>query len=207
MSECARACAYGLPPTAAVDGLEIEAAGPLVLRTSRTCSVVLCGFTWSYGSSSVTQGDIQIGAKWSQVQRLRGSNGSAVWYKVKLCIGLSRGLLVSLVTLAFPGSLLRALREVLGRREGSYADTLLARLIREGGSTSEHRNGLCAVVPFSHVYLGTTASDTGSLGESMRRRQDCANIDVRTEKCNSNKGTGGMERCVVLFIPHIHELL
>ena len=107
---------------------------------------------------------------------------------------------MSLVTLAFPGSLLRALREVLGRRQGSYADTLLALLIREGGSTSEHRNGLCAVVLVSHVYLGTTAS-------GMRRQQDCANIDVRTEKCNSNKGTGGMERCVVLFIPHIHELL
>ena len=31
MSRCARACACGLPPTATVDGLEIEAAGPLVL--------------------------------------------------------------------------------------------------------------------------------------------------------------------------------
>ena len=48
------------------------------------------------------------------------------------------------VTLAFPGSLLSALRQVLGRREGSKADTLLALLIREGGSTSEH--GLCLVV-------------------------------------------------------------
>ena len=52
-----------------------------------------------YGSSSVTQGDIQIGAKWSQIQRLRGSNGLAVWYKVKLCVRLSRGRLLSLVTL------------------------------------------------------------------------------------------------------------
>ena len=31
MSECARACACGLPPTATVDGLDIEAAGPSVL--------------------------------------------------------------------------------------------------------------------------------------------------------------------------------
>ena len=89
-----------------------------------------------------------------------------MWSKVKLCVELSRGRLVSLVTLAFPGSLLRALRQVLGRRENSYADTLLALLIQEGGSTSEHRNGLCAVVPVSHEYLGATASDTGSLGES-----------------------------------------
>ena len=49
----------------------------------------------------------------------------AVWNIVKLCVGLSRGQLVRLVTLAFPGSLLRALRQVLGWREGSYADTLL----------------------------------------------------------------------------------
>ena len=33
-------------------------------------------------------------------------------------------------------------------------------------STSEHRNGLCAVVLVSHEYPGATASDTGSLGES-----------------------------------------
>ena len=70
-------------------------------------------------------------------------------------------------SLAVPGSLLRALWQVLGRREGSLADTLLALLIREGGSTSEHRNGLCAVVPVSHANLGATASDTGSLGESV----------------------------------------
>ena len=70
---------------------------------------------------------------------------------------------MSLVTLAFLRSLLRA--QVLGR----YADTVLALLVREGGSTSEHRNGLCAVVPVSHEYLGATASDTGSSGESVRR--------------------------------------
>ena len=51
------------------------------------------------------------------------------------------------------------------QRESSYADTLLALLIREGGSTSEHRNGLCAVAPVSHAYLGATASDLGSVGE------------------------------------------
>ena len=44
-------------------------------------------------------------------------------------------------SLAFPGSLLRALRQKLGGREGSYANALLALLIREGGSTSEHREG------------------------------------------------------------------
>ena len=88
--------------------------------------------------------------------------------EIKPCVGLSRGQLVTLVTLAFLGSFLRALRQVLRRREGSYADTLLALPIREGGSTSEHRNGLCAVVPVSHEYLGATASDTGSLGESVQ---------------------------------------
>ena len=30
---------------------------------------------------------------------------------------------------------------------------------------SEHREGLCAVVPVSHIYLGATASDLGSVGE------------------------------------------
>ena len=39
--------------------------------------------------------------------------------------------------------------------------------IRRGihGSTSEHREGLSAVVPVSHEYLGATASDLGSVGE------------------------------------------
>ena len=39
--------------------------------------------------------------------------------------------------------------------------------IRRGvrGSTSEHREGLFAVVPVSHVHLGATASDLGSVGE------------------------------------------
>ena len=135
IQECAHACAYGLPPTATVDGLEIEAAGPLILLEN--FPDLFRGSLWFhfvYGSSSVTQGDIQIGTKWSQVQRLRGSNGLAMWHKVKLCIGLTRGRLVSLVTLAFPGSLLRALRQVLGRRESSYADTLLALLIRVVGA-------------------------------------------------------------------------
>ena len=36
------------------------------------------------------------------------------------------------------------------------------------GSTSEHRNGLCAVVPVSLDYLGATVSDTGSSGESVQ---------------------------------------
>ena len=96
MSEGARECACGLPPTATVDGLEIEAAGPLVLLEN--FPDLVRGSLWLhlvYGSSSVTQGDIQIDAKWSQVQRLRGSNGLPVWYKVKLCVGLSRGRLVN----------------------------------------------------------------------------------------------------------------
>ena len=84
--------------------------------------------------------------------------------------GISRGRLDGpwkVESLAFPGSLLRALRQELGGREGSSANTLLALLIREGGSTSEHREGLCAVVPVSHEYLGATASDTVSLGECV----------------------------------------
>ena len=66
MSECARACAYGLPSTATVDGLEIEAAGPLVLLERELPgpgSVVLCGFAWSLGRHPLRRGDIQIGAK------------------------------------------------------------------------------------------------------------------------------------------------
>ena len=53
----------------------------------------------------------------------------------------------------------------LGWREGSYANTVLALLLREGGSTSEHRDGLCAVVLVSHDHLGATACDSGSVGE------------------------------------------
>ena len=45
---------------------------------------------------------------------------------------------------------------------------LLALLIREGGSTSEHRDGLCAVVSVSHDHLGATASDLGSVGECAK---------------------------------------
>ena len=43
-------------------------------------------------------------------------------------------------------------------------------LIREGGSTSEHHDGLCAVVSFSHEHLGATASDLGSVGECANER-------------------------------------
>ena len=35
-------------------------------------------------------------------------------------------------------------------------------------STSVRQNGLCAVVPVSHEYLGATASDVGSVGESVQ---------------------------------------
>ena len=92
------------------------------------------------GSSSVIQGDILIGTTWSQIQRLLVSQ----WFdRMENCVGLSRGHLDGpgkVESLAFPGSLLRALRQELGR-EGSYANALLALLIREGGSTSEHREG------------------------------------------------------------------
>ena len=117
------------------------------------------------GSSSVIQGDILIGTTWSQMQRLLVFQ----WFhRMENCVGLSWGQLdgpEKVESLAFPGSLLRALRPELGRREGSWANTLLALLIREGGSTSEHRDGLCAVVPVSHEYLGATASDLRSVGE------------------------------------------
>ena len=95
-------------------------------------------------------------------------------------------------SLAFPGSLLRALRPELGRREGSRANTLLALLIREGGSTSEHRDGLCAVVPVSHDYLGATASDLGSAGERANCRAFnehwCQDGKVQLIACTSLKG-------------------
>ena len=106
-------------------------------------------------------------------------------------------------SLAFLGSLLRALRPELGQREKIiwvrrtlHAEvwcfvfpTCRSRLqsefasglkklapcrwlvsvgnIRRGihGSTSEHRDGLCAVVSVSHDHLGATASDLGSVGE------------------------------------------
>ena len=63
MSEGALVCACGLPPTTSVDGLQIEAVGPLVLLENFPDFVR--GSLWLhlvYGSSSVTQGDIQIGA-------------------------------------------------------------------------------------------------------------------------------------------------
>ena len=75
------------------------------------------------GSSSVMQGDILIGATWSQVQRLQ----VIPWFdrvdtKSNPVDGLSWGRLAgpwSVETLAFQGSLLRALRQEFGRKEGS----------------------------------------------------------------------------------------
>ena len=64
MSESALVYACGLPPTATVDGLEIEAVGPLVLLENFLD--LFRGSLWLhlvYASSSVTQGDIQIGEK------------------------------------------------------------------------------------------------------------------------------------------------
>ena len=58
MSGCARACACGLPPTATVDGLEIEAAGPVVLLGN--FPDLFRGSLWLRlvsRSSSFTQGD------------------------------------------------------------------------------------------------------------------------------------------------------
>ena len=111
--------------------------------------------------------------KWSQVQRLQVSNGLAVWIRIQTLCWAFPGMagwtlecqFLGCPSFAFLGSLLRALQQELGRREGSLADTLLALLIRVGGCTSEHRNGLCAVVPVSHAHLGATASDLGSVGE------------------------------------------
>ena len=105
------------------------------------------------GSSSVIPGDILIGATWSQIQRLQVfPRFDRVDPKSNPVDGLSRGRLDGpwkVESLAFTGSLLRALRLELGGREGSQVNTLLALLIREGGSTSEHREVLCAVVPVS----------------------------------------------------------
>ena len=163
---------------------EIEAVGPLVLLEN--FPDLFQGSLWLHfldnaaalsnlinGSSFVTQGDILIGATWSQVQSLQ----VFPWFdrvdsKSNPVDGLSRGQLDGpwkVESLAFPEFFLRALRQELGWREGSQANTLLALLIREGGSTSEHRIGLCAVVLVPHVYLGSTASDLGCVGDCLNR--------------------------------------
>ena len=75
------------------------------------------------GSSPVIQGDILIGTTWSQIQRLL----VFPWFdrvdsKSNPVDGLSRGRLDvpgKVESLALQGSLLRALRPELGRREGS----------------------------------------------------------------------------------------
>ena len=71
------------------------------------------------GSSSFIQGDILIGATWSQVQHLQ----VFPWFnRRENCVELSRGQLAiprTVEPLAFPMSLLQALRSELGRREGS----------------------------------------------------------------------------------------
>ena len=114
--------------------IEIEAVGTLVLLEN--FPELFRGSLWLHfidnaaalsslvnGSSSVRQGDILIGVTWSQVQRLQ----VIPWFhrvdtKSNPVGGLSRGRLAgpwSVETFAFPGSLLRALRQGLGRREGS----------------------------------------------------------------------------------------
>ena len=71
------------------------------------------------------------------------------------------------------------------------------------GSTSEHRDRLCAVVPVSHEYLGATASDLGSVGECAELTSLVRVLVSGWKMCTSNKGTGGMESSVVLFKPRI----
>ena len=116
------------------DIFEIEAVGPLVLLEN--FPDLFRGSLWLHfldnaaalsnlvnGSSSVIQGDILIGATWSQDHRLQ----VFPWFdrvdtKSNPVDGLSRGRLDGpwkLESLAFPESLLRALRQVLGGREGS----------------------------------------------------------------------------------------
>ena len=116
------------------DIFEIEAVGPLVLLEKFPDQ--FRGSLWLHfldnsaalsnlvnGSSSVIQGDILIGATWSQVQRLQVfPRFDRVDSKSNPADGLSRGRLDGLwkvESLAFLGSLLRALRQELGGREGS----------------------------------------------------------------------------------------
>ena len=74
------------------DIFEIEAVGPLVLLEN--FPDMFRGSLWLHfldnaaassnlanGSSSVIQGDILIGATWSQVQRLHVSHGLTVWIR------------------------------------------------------------------------------------------------------------------------------
>ena len=116
------------------DIFEIAAVGPLILLEN--FPDLFRGSLWLHflenaaalsnlvnGSSSVIQEDILIGATWSQVQRLQ----VFPWFdrvdsKSNPVDGLSRGQLDGpwkVESLAFLGSLLRALRQELGRREGS----------------------------------------------------------------------------------------
>ena len=116
------------------DIFEIEAVGPLVLLEN--FPDMFRGSLWLHfldnaaalsnlvnGSSSVIQGDILIGATWSQIQRLQ----VFPWFdcvdsKSNPVDGLSRGRPDrpwKVESSAFPGSLFRALRLELGGREGS----------------------------------------------------------------------------------------
>ena len=113
-----------------VDEFEIEAIGPLVLLENFPDR--FWGSLWLHfldnakalsmlanGSSSVIQGDILIGTTWSQIQHLLVF---PLFDRRENCVGLSRGQLdgpEKVDSLAFPWSLLRALRPELGRREGS----------------------------------------------------------------------------------------
>ena len=115
------------------DIFEIEAVGPLILLEN--FPDLFRGSLWLHfldnaaalsnlvnGSSSVIQGDILIGATWSQVQRLQ----------VFPCFD-------RLDSKSNPGK--------SSNGERALEPTRCWLLIREGGSTSEHRDGLSAVVP------------------------------------------------------------
>ena len=116
------------------DIFEIEAVGPLVLLENFPDQ--FRGSLWLHfldnaaalsnlvnGSSSVIQGDILIGATWSQIQRLQVFPWfDSVDSKSNPVDGLSRGRLDGpwkVESLAFPVSLPRALRQELAGKEGS----------------------------------------------------------------------------------------
>ena len=96
------------------------------------------------GLSSVIHGDILINATWSQGQCLRHPTVYPCWCKSNPVVELSRRHVARPRTvdlLAFPMSLLQALRSEFGRREGSCANTLLSLLTREGESSPDTATG------------------------------------------------------------------
>ena len=93
IQECARACACGLPPTATVGGLEIEAVGPLILlENCPDGSGVLCGFTflttwqhcrtWSMDRHPSSKGTSLLALGGAQYNVCWFSHGFSVWKTV-----------------------------------------------------------------------------------------------------------------------------